>query len=184
MQVGFSSASVGGNDVKNLDAQSISTFNAGIFINFSYAGLIGVEPEILYSLKGYKAEMPYFGQTLTATAHISYIEIPVLFKLNVLPSSSIGVIKPNLFVGPEAAFKLRGKMKVEITGLPTKEQDMQNTTAIDLGLIFGAGADLHFSSMTISLDLRYDLGMRTLDSEPNPQDIKNGVLSANAGIGF
>ncbi len=180
VKVGLNSATIGGSDASG---QSITSFDAGMFASFNLAGLLALQPELLYTMKGYKASYPVldvigpipFGSG-NLTAKISYLEIPVLLKLN---TSSFGIIKPNIFAGPEVAFKLSGKAT---SGSPSREQDLQNINSTDFGIIVGAGININLPITTLMVDIRYDIGMRDLNSYSNPPDIKNRVLSLNAGI--
>ena len=180
VKVGLNSATTGGSDASG---QSITSFNAGVFATFDVAGLLALQPELLYTMKGYKASYPVldvlgpipFGSG-NLTAKISYLEIPVLFKLN---TSSLRMIRPNIFAGPEVAFKLSSKAT---SGSPSSEQDLQNINSTDFGIIVGAGVNINLPITTLMVDIRYDIGMRDLNSSSNPPDIKNRVLSLNAGI--
>ena len=182
VKVGLNSATTGGSDASS---QSITSLNAGLFASFDVAGLIALQPELLYTVKGYTASYPVpelqgpipFGSG-NLTAKISYIEIPVLLKLY---TSSLGIIKPNIFAGPEVALKLSG---TATSGSPSSEQDLQNINSTDFGIIVGAGININLPMTTLMVDIRYDIGMRSLSSIPNPPDIKNRVLSLNAGIGL
>jgi hypothetical protein len=180
VKVGLNSATIGGSDASG---QSITSFNAGIFATINVAGLLALQPELLYTLKGYKMNYPVateqgpipFG-SVNVTGKISYLEIPVLLKLN---TSSLSIIRPNIFAGPEVAFKLSGKAT---SGSPSSEQDLQNINSTDFGIIVGAGININLPITTVMVDIRYDIGMRVLNSSPNPPDIKNRVLTLNAGI--
>jgi Outer membrane protein beta-barrel domain len=180
VKAGLNIATVGGRDA---GGQSVTSFNAGIFGTFNVAGLLALQPELLYSIKGYKmsyAELAKIGPVPVGagdvTSKISYLEIPVLIKLN---TSSFRIIKPNIFAGPEIAFKLNGTMTA---GLSSQGQNITNVTSTDFGIIVGAGADINLPMATLIVDIRYDYGMRVLYSYSNPPDLKNRVLSLNAGI--
>jgi Outer membrane protein beta-barrel domain len=180
IKVGLNDATTGGSDASS---QSITSFNAGIFATLDVAGLLDLQPELLYTLKGYKVTYPValqiapipFGSG-TVTAKISYMEIPVLLKLN---TTSLGIIRPNIFAGPEIAFKLSSKA---MSGSPSSEQDLQNINSVDYGIIIGAGIDIDLPITVFMIDIRYDIGLKDLNSTSNPPDIMNRVLSLNAGI--
>jgi len=180
VKAGLNSATTGG---ANVSSQSITSFNAGMFATFNVAGLLALQPELLYTVKGYKVNYPVADEigpistgSGTVTAKISYLEIPVLLKLN---TSSLRIIAPNIFAGPEVAFKLSSK---GLIGASSNEEDLQNVNSTDFGIIFGAGININLPTTTIMVDLRYDIGMRVLYSYSNSPDIKNRVLTLNAGI--
>ena len=58
IKVGLNSATIGGEYTNGLNLQSITTFNAGVFAKFDIVGLLAVQPELLYNLKGYKFTHP------------------------------------------------------------------------------------------------------------------------------
>jgi len=180
VKAGLNIASTGGADASG---QSITSFNAGMFATINVAGLLALQPELLYTVKGYKVNYPVADETGpistgsgSVTAKISYLEIPVLLKLN---TSSLRIIRPNIFAGPEVAFKVRSK---GLIGASSNEEDLQNVNSTDFGIIFGAGININLPTTTIMVDIRYDLGMRVLYTYYNPPDIKNRVLTLNAGI--
>jgi hypothetical protein len=180
VKVGLNNATAGG---AGASSQSITAFNAGVFTTLDIAGLLALQPELLYTMKGYKVNYAVldeigpipFGSGIV-TAKISYLEIPVLLKLH---TSSFGIVRPNIFAGPEVAFKLTSKA---ISGSPSSEQDLQNINSTDFGIIVGAGININLSITTLMVDIRYDIGMRNLYSSENPSDIFNRVASLNVGI--
>jgi hypothetical protein len=194
VKVGLNFANITGSEITNaLNNQSITAFNAGVFTTFDIAGLLVVQPELLYTMKGYKLTEKGVSNSgflpppnLFVTGNNSYLEIPVLLKINV-PSFSLGIIRPNIFAGPEVAFGLSSKVKIQSAD-PTEPQGSAEFTysrPTDFGIIFGAGADVNLPTITFILDVRYDLGMKSLDFAPfGPSQIKNNVLTLNAGIGI
>ena len=186
VKLGLNSAFIGGEYANNIDFQHISTFNAGAYAKFDIFGLLALQPELLYTMKGYKeirTSFPTFATNFNPTWNTSYLEIPILLKLNI-PSSSFGIIKPNIFTGPEVAFKLSAKVKDQLPGQLPQEHDVPNTNSTDFGIIFGAGIDINLTITTIMLDIRYDLGIRNVCGSQNSSNILNRVISLNAGIGI
>src|SRR6185295_14983579 len=85
---------------------------------------LGIQPDLLYSVQGTK-----FGGTYTDT--YSYLNIPVLFRVNVIPVL-------NLHAGPQLGLCLAAK--TEGGGTTTDFKDEVNT--VDFAFAFGAGVDL------------------------------------------
>ena len=191
IKLGFNSATVSG-ATNYISLQSIPAFNAGVFVKFDVAGLLALQPELLYTIKGYKlthkaddgpgplAQPNYF-----VTANNSYLEIPVLLKLNP-PSSVFGIVKPNIFMGPEVAFELNGSVKYASTTsqLLVQDQGPPVSKPTDIGIVFGIGADIKLPTATLMFDVRYDLGMKALNFSWNSSNIRNKVLTIDAGIGI
>jgi hypothetical protein len=186
IKVGLNSAFAGGKYADNIDLQHITTLNAGAYAEFDLFGFLSLQPELLYTMKGYRqirTSFPTSSTNFIPTWNISYLEIPVLLKLNI-PSSSFGIIKPNVFAGPEVAFRLTAKVKDQVMGQPPQGYDVPNINSTDFGIIFGTGADINLPIMTLMLDIRYDLGIRNPYGSQNSSAIVNRVISFNAGIGI
>lgn len=158
---GVNFSTVGGADAGS-NLKSLTGFAGGVYLDLGVPFLISVQPEVLYSMKGFSADevvivsgTPYNVKT---TAHFNYIEVPVLIKYT-LP---VPVIKPALFAGPSLGILLNAKVKAELAGFPTSETDIKSSTSsTDFGLVFGASA--HIAIITVSA--RYTMGLTTLDKQ-------------------
>ena len=191
VKVGVNFAAING-VTNSLNNQSITALNAGVFTTLDIAGLLALQPELLYTVKGFKLTRvitneggPTPPQPFFLTGNNSYFEIPVLLKLK-FPSSSLGIIRPNVFAGPEVAFGLSSKLTVQSTDpLITEDNGSEtNSKPTDFGIIIGADADINLPGVTLIIDVRYDMGMKSLDFSQGPDQIKNRVLTINAGIGI
>ena len=56
---------------------------------------------------------------------------------------------------------------------------MQNVKSTDFGSVLGFGLNVG----PIYVDVRYNMGLSTIDDSANPDDIKNRVISFNVGFG-
>ena len=184
---GINSASVYGPNAKELDPHSINAFNAGLFIRLGVLDIFAVEPELLYTVKGYKVTYKSIATismvplpNFTVTGSISYLEIPVLLKLDI-PSSSFGILRPIVFAGPAVAFSLSHKVNILPAGWQGQLLD-PNINSTDFGIIFGLGADIQLPITTITIDARYDLGMKPLFPLETSRDIRNSVFTLEAGV--
>ena len=156
---GVNFATVGGADAPS-NAKSITGFAAGAYAENTIPFLFSIQPEVLYSTKGFTADetidilgSPY---TVKETGNLSYIDIPVLLKYT-LP---VPVLKPALYAGPYVGILLKAKAKGEITGFPAQEMDVKDqTTSTDFGLVFGASANVAI----ITVSARYGMGLTSMD---------------------
>jgi hypothetical protein len=174
---GVNFANVGGADVPS-SAKSITGFAAGVYADISIPFLFSIQPQVLYSRKGFYDEetvsilgTPY---TVKATAHLDYIEVPVLIKYT-LP---VPIVNPALFAGPSVGILMSAKVKGEVAGFPSQETDIKSsTTSTDFGLVFGASANIAI----INVSARYTMGLTTLDKEGSSKTY-NRVWSLMVGI--
>ena len=173
VKVGLNLATVTGDDVDyvagpvTISPGTRTSFSVGGFVILNLPGMLKVRPEILYSMKGAKYDTP-IGD---ATMKLDYLEVPVLLQYNLIP----GPISPNIFAGPALGIKLSAKG--ESPG--GAEEDIDDVKSMDLGLVIGGGVILNDK---FTVDLRFSLGLSTIDDSDNEADIKNQVISLMAGI--
>ncbi len=174
---GVNFANIGGADVTT-SPQSLTGFTGGIYLDLDIPFLLSIQPEVLYSMKGYKQSgtitILSTSYSMSATANLNYLEIPVLIKY----SFPVPVLKPSLFVGPSMGILLSAKSKVDVTGQPTQESDIKSsTTSTDWGLVVGASANI----LVVNVSARYTLGLTSLDKQ-NGLKMYNRVFSLMIGV--
>ncbi len=157
---GVNLATAGGAD-RFPGTKNLTAYAAGAYLDIDVPFLLSVQPEILYSVKGYTTELSYpslgIPTTTKGTVKLNYLEVPVLFKYS-LP---VPLLKPNVFVGPSVGILLSAHGTIETTGQPTQESDLKSSyKSTDWGAVFGAGA----SVFAINLNVRYTLGLTKLVS--------------------
>lgn len=111
-------------------------FHGGLVANFGINDAFSIQPELLYSMKGYKVEIgsPSSTSGLNTAFRLHYIDIPVLAR----------VTAGGLFfeVGPQVGFLVAAKQKSEITG--------------------GSGAGIYYADLTKlynTIDFGYAAGL-------------------------
>jgi len=175
---GLNFATVGGSDAPT-GTTSITGVAVGVFAEISLPGPISIQPEVLYSVKGFKVDAGGFGST---TDTYSYIDIPVLVKFYLLP---LPVFKPFIFAGPSFGILMSAKEKTDNTFLGTSsEVDIKdNITGTDVGLVIGVGAKLSLLVLDLTVDARYNMGLSTLDKSGNAK-VYNRVVAVYVGVAF
>lgn len=180
VKAGLNIANIGGSDADKLVGRSLDSktgFTGGVFFNYQFNNLFAIQPEAYYSMKG--ATYSEGGAKLTIS--LDYIEIPVLLKLLIPVQGSN--IKPSIFAGPAIGFNTTHKYKVEFNG-QTQEEDIQNTKSTDFSLAFGGGIGFMIGKNELAFDVRYILGLTTIDDSSDSYDLKNNVINFNLLFGF
>ncbi len=156
-QVGFgikggaNFATLGGADV-NQYIKSRTGFVVGGYVTVGLPFLFTIQPEVLYSSKGYIFQPANTKSTLS----LLYFEIPVLIKYS-LP---VPMLNPSVYVGPEVGMLLSAKDKLEPAGQPSIDSNVKSSfTTTDFGIAFGACAHLFVADF----DVRYTMGLKTVD---------------------
>ncbi len=186
IKVGLNLANVSGDDIEDNKMQLGFAF--GAFITYSFNEMFAIQPEVLYSMKGFKIESDeeYGGVTASYEQknHLNYLEIPVLFKF--MPKME-GSFAPNIFAGPALGIKMSATYDAEITidgQTESSDGDLEDIKSIDFGLAFGAGADFEVGPGKVTFDARYTLGLSTIDDSEAEADVKNGVITFMLGYSF
>ncbi|PKN79254.1 MAG: hypothetical protein CVU48_05895 [Candidatus Cloacimonetes bacterium HGW-Cloacimonetes-1] len=115
-----------------------------------------VQPELLFSMKGYSYESsePEFSQSIKV--RYNYLEVPMLLKYN----AGIPEMWIQPYIGPSVGFLLSAKAKGEYTSngdTHSVDEDMkQGMRDIDLGWIIGIDA-IYMDNLMIGL--RYNHGL-------------------------
>jgi opacity protein-like surface antigen len=146
------------------DAEGTSTkvgFQVGGFAEIKVSEKFSVQPELLFTTVGAKAD--FFGFEVTET--LSYIAIPVMAKYYVADAFS-------LEAGPQIGFLMSAKTKAD--GQSEDSKDGYEST--DFGINVGAGYDV---TENINLGLRYTIGVSNII-----KDAPDGISVGNSNIAF
>ncbi|TPE45319.1 porin family protein [Pontibacter mangrovi] len=161
---GVNFASIHGGDKDKFgESNSHTSFHAGIFAQFGFGSFFSLQPELLYSRKGYERQDSVF--------RMDYLEVPVLAVFNISDNFSV-------HMGPQVGVMVSAKVEDE-------EVDLEPYNTFDYGLAAGLEGQLD----RFRVGARYAHGfadLRKEDSDGNSldEDIKNGVIQVYVGISF
>lgn len=153
-------------------------FAGGLYVMYSDVNHFGISGDVLFSQKGgrYDFNGNVYNQRL------NYIDIPVVARyfLNLK-----GKVRPNLFLGGNAAFLLDAKQKDRsVNG--ASQPDINNTrafSAVEFGLVAGLGFNFKVAQgRWVQTDFRYQQGLTSIQA-PGRNNATLAVLFAY-GIGF
>ncbi len=178
-KAGLNISNLSGSDAGNPDSKT--GFAGGVFFMYQFTNMFAIQPEAYYTMKGAKQKGNIQGYDYTATLSLDYIEIPILLKLLIPIQGS--KINPAIFAGPSIAFNTTHKVKAEVAG-QSSESDIQNIKSTDFGLVFGGGIGFPIGKNELGFDIRYILGLGTIDDSSTSADVKNGVINFNVYFGF
>ena len=169
-------------------------FTGGVFLNYALNDNFSLQPEILFTQKG-------FGSTLfddidlleiDMTVSLDYFELPVLAKY---AFSADKKFRPTLFAGPSFAYCFGSEVAFS-WWLFSGNADFSSVTHVtDFGVVLGGGFDYILSRGTVVFDGRFTYGFTNVivsgDFEINgdtetidEDDFKNYGLSFMIGYVF
>lgn len=159
-KAGLNLADWSGDDADDVDSRV--AFHVGGFAEIKLTDKFAVQPELLYSSQGAKGT--------GATAHVDYINVPIMAKFYATDKFSIEA-------GPQVGFLVSAKVKPD----EGEDQDVKDQLkSTDFGANIGLG---YYFTDNISAGVRYNLGLsQVLDADNT--DVKNTVFSFSVGYRF
>lgn len=146
-----------------LTPQDNNGYHIGSYIRFSLAGIVALEPGFQYSQR----KFPIQSSLSSTTVKLKYLEIPVIFRLSLLPFL-------NVFGGPQASVlvgkKLRGEGDLE---------NLHGLSSHQLGGVAGIGIKL---PLGFNVQGSYDFGLPDLSYQG--QTINNRIFKISLGKDF
>lgn len=148
---------------------------AGAFLSLPIGKLIGIQPEVIYSEKGFKATGAFLGNNYSATRTTTYIDVPIL--LAVKPISFLTIL-----AGPQYSFLVKQENNFT-SSLATADQqkifDNDNIRKNTLGLT--GGVDINLSNFVIGARASWDVQNNKGDGSSTTPRYKNALYQATIG---
>lgn len=153
-------------------------FAVGVFTAIPIGTYIGIQPELLFSQKGFQATGRILGSTYTFTRTTSYLDVPLLFSFK--PSEFI-----NIVAGPQYAYLLKQKdVFVNSSTSFAQEEEFENDNIRRNTLCFTGGLDLTMKHLVISGRAGWDLQRNNGDGTSATPRYKNVWYQATVGYRF
>jgi hypothetical protein len=177
----FSNMTVEGNNDQNLKFG----FHAGVFNKISISESFAVQPELLYSGKGFKNN---FDDNIFADGeakfNLNYIDLPVKLVYNLAPDFEFQF-------GPYISYLASANVETNAEVLnyfdvsTQDELDRDNFKTFDVGLTAGMGFNLN----PVIVGFNYNLGLTKVAKDDRPTeemlgDARNTVIQVFVGIMF
>lgn len=151
---------------------------AGLFLSLPIGKIVGIQPEVIYSEKGFKATGAFLGSNYSATRTTTYIDVPLLLAIK--PVSFITIL-----AGPQYSFLVKQNNNFTSTLATVDQQkifDNDNIRKNILGLT--GGVDVNISSFVISARAGYDVQNNNGDGTTSTPRYKNAWYQATIGFRF
>lgn len=160
--LGLNSANINQKDISKNVARS--GFNGGAFVQYKSGENFIVEPQILFTQKGFNLDLPTDPFT-----SLSYVQIPINFKYDL----GVSALKIQPFIGPNISYLVAAK-----AGNKHLDGDiLEDMEKLEYGLDFGV--DVVFMKHFM-LGARYDMGLSNIDKDaPKKYEVYNRTLMLN-----
>jgi Outer membrane protein beta-barrel domain len=148
----------------------------GAFISFPLSKIFGLQPEVLFSQKGFKGTGTLLGSNYDLTRTTTYLDVPILFAVKPIEYLT-------LLVGPQYSFLLKQK---DVLANSTTSVDQQKTFTNDNVrkniLCLTGGADLNLGRFIVGGRVGWDLQNNNGDGTSTTPRYKNVWYQATIGI--
>jgi hypothetical protein len=177
-KVGTNYSNVYDSESEDFVADSKFGLAAGAFVSIPLGKFIGVQPEILFSQKGFKSSGTFLGTEYKATRTTNFIDVPLLFA-----------VKPVEFItilfGPQYSYLM--KQKDEFTSgsfSSSEEEEFTNDNIRKNTFSLIGGADLNFNNFVVGIRSGWDLKNNQGDGSSTTPRYKNMWYQATVGYRF
>lgn len=170
---GLNLTTIHGSDASN--AKILPRAYFGAYLNLNITEKIHFQPEVVYSLQGYKFSNYYYYTSIKD--HLNYLNLPLLFQYDITK-------KAYLEAGPQLGYLFRRNLlltKDYQNGIISNSSstDTSNINKFDFGIDIGSGYKL---TSKFSLNLRYNNSLTKFPTAS--ENFKNNVIQLGANYSF
>jgi len=151
---------------------------AGIFVALPLGKYFGVQPEILFSQKGYKGTGSLLGSSYSYSYTSNYIDVPLLFAFK--PVSLITIL-----AGPQYSFLVKDTYTFNSALINLEqENEFENDNIRKNTLSFLGGVDINLNRFVIGTRVGWDLQANKGDGTSETPRFKNVWYQATIAFRF
>ena len=159
---------------EEFNADSKFGFVAGGFLTVPIGKYLGIQPEILFSQKGFQATGRILGMDYTFTRTTNFIDIPVLIQLK--PIATVTIL-----VGPQFSYMI--KQRDEFASALIETQFTNDNVQKNI-LCFIGGADINLDHFVLGARVGWDVTKNNGDGTSTNPRYKNVWYQATLGFKF
>jgi hypothetical protein len=153
-------------------------FAGGVFMTVPIGKGFGIQPEILFSQKGFKAEGRFLGTNYGLTRTTNFIDIPLYVAIK--PISAVTIL-----AGPQFSYLLRQKDEFRTAaGSFEHIQEFENDNIRKNIFGLAGGVDINLNHLVIGARAGWDLTTNNGDGTSQTPRYKNAWLQATLGYRF
>lgn len=153
-------------------------FAGGVFLTLPLTHFLALQPEILFSQKGYKGTGSVLGSEYTYSRTTNYLDVPLLLSFRTGQFLSI------LF-GPQYSFLLSQNYKFNSDlGDVSQDEQFENDNLKKNTLCVTGGADFNINKMVVGARLGWDILNNKVDGTSTAPRYKNVWYQLTVGYRF
>lgn len=175
-KAGMNISNVYDSEGDEFDASPKMGIAAGVFMQVPIGTFLGIQPEVMFSQKGYKSTGSVLGFDYTMTRTSNYLDIPVFLAIK--PSEYV-----SLLFGPQYSylFKQTNELVTPISNTVVEQEfDNENIRKNTFGLAMGM--DIRYQVFVLSGRLGMDLFNNNGDGSSTTPRYKNVTGQITLGV--
>jgi len=150
----------------------------GVFVTIPIGKYIGVQPELLFSQKGFQGSGSVLGSEYNFTRTTNYLDIPLLFAFKPTPIITI-------LAGPQYSYLMKQRYQFESAVMSIDQQEeFENENIRKNILCFLGGVDFNLSNLVIGTRVGWDLQNNNGDGTSTTPRYKNMWYQGTIGFKF
>jgi hypothetical protein len=163
---------------EEFDADAKVGLAAGAFASIPIGKYLGLQPEILFSQKGFQATGVILGSTYKFTRTTSYIDVPLYFAFK--PSEFL-----TLLAGPQYSYLIKQRdVFANATTSIAQEQEFENDNIRRNTLCIIGGVDIPLKHVVLGARVGWDVQKNIGDGTSSTPRYKNVWYQATIGYKF
>ncbi len=175
LKIGLNTSNIYDTKDNDFDADSKLGLAAGAFLSIPFSKYFGIQPEVLFSQKGYKSRGNVLGSNYELSRTTSFIDVPLLIAFK--PVSMLTIL-----AGPHYSFLVHRKDKFSNSNISfEQEQEFKNSNLRKNIFGFTAGADIHLDRIVISGRAGWDIQNNDGEGTSTTPRYKNVWYQATIG---
>jgi hypothetical protein len=151
---------------------------AGVFVALPLGRLFGIQPEVLFSQKGYKGSGSLLGSDYSFSYTSNYIDIPLMLAVKPFPMITI-------MAGPQYSFLMKDKYTFDSDIIHIDQENAFENDNIRKNILsILAGVDFNFKNIVLGTRVGWDLQDNKGDGTSETPRYKNVWYQATLGFRF
>lgn len=176
VKAGANLSNVWDSEGEDFDADAKLGFAAGLFVGIPIGRYIGVQPEVLFSQKGFQASGTLLGTSYSYKKTTNWIDIPMHFQIKPLAFLTI-------LVGPQVSFRVSERNEYTFGNNSTaQEEEFENDNIRKNMLGISTGFDINIYHVVVSGRASWDLQNNRGDGTSTTPRYRNQFVQLTVGF--
>jgi hypothetical protein len=147
----------------------------GLYFRMPLGKSLGIQPEFLFSQKGFRATNQYLGDNFNLNRTVSYFDIPLFFSFH--PDKRFTIL-----AGPQYSILLYQRNQYTSTAVNVRQQELLGHVASRGNTIcMVAGFDINIRYAVLGARIGYDAFNNRSDGSAKKMEYKNAWIQATLG---